>query len=123
MSIQSRIDEIERSGVYRYKNCESISSHSPRVICRNKQNELNELYRKLEQEQAAQRRLMEQEAAKAEAERLRLEKEAAAKLKAEEEAAKELEELDEMMSREKEMEEAREIALEEDKVAKYHEEL
>jgi DNA-directed RNA polymerase specialized sigma subunit len=74
MSTQSKIDEIQKDGVYVNTNCDwERSGHSPIVVCRNKQNELNELYRALEQEQAVQRRLKEQEVA--------------AKIKAEQEAA------------------------------------
>ena len=104
MSTQSKIDEIQKDGVYVNTNCDrEKSGHSPIVVCRNKQNELNELYRALEQEQAVQRRLKEQEAAakakaeadriakeaaaKADAERLKLEQEVAAKIKVEQEAA------------------------------------
>ena len=64
MSTQSKIDEIQKDGVYVNTNCDrERSGHSPIVVCRNKQNELNELYRALEQEQAVQRRLKEQEVA------------------------------------------------------------
>ena len=85
MSTQSKIDEIQKDGVYVNTNCDrEKSGHSPIVVCRNKQNELNELYRALEQEQAVQRRLKEQEvAAKAKAEADRIAKEAAAKAEAE----------------------------------------
>ena len=84
MSTQSKIDEIQKDGVYVNTNCDrEKSGHSPIVVCRNKQNELNELYRALEQEQAVQRRLKEQEvAAKAKAEADRIAKEAAAKAEA-----------------------------------------
>ena len=84
MSTQSKIDEIQKDGVYVNTNCDrERSGHSPIVVCRNKQNELNELYRALEQEQAVQRRLKEQEvAAKAKAEADRIAKEAAAKAEA-----------------------------------------
>ena len=84
MSTQSKIDEIQKDGVYVNTNCDrERSGHSPIVVCRNKQNELNELYRALEQEQAVQRRLKEQEvAAKAKAEADRIAKEAAAKTEA-----------------------------------------
>ena len=84
MSTQSKIDEIQKDGVYVNTNCDrEKSGHSPIVVCRNKQNELNELYRALEQEQAVQRRLKEQEvAAKAKAEADRIAKEAAAKTEA-----------------------------------------
>ena len=85
MSTQSKIDEIQKDGVYVNTNCDrEKSGHSPIVVCRNKQNELNELYRALEQEQAVQRRLKEQEvAAKAKAEADRIAKEAADKAEAE----------------------------------------
>ena len=103
---EKQIREIEQeNGVNKETNCNSISQHSPRIRCQKTHDKLNELYRVLEQEQAAQRRLKEQEAAakaeadriareaeaqrlakeaadKAEAERLKLEQEVAAKAKA-----------------------------------------